>query len=560
MKNQTMIVLAALGALTGRPQQIRGKSATILLSFALLVGLAIPASAELAAGSQLRSLTGLWLPSFFGNSMVLQRDQPVPVWGWADSGDEITVAFAGQTKTVCAATNGAWRVTLDAMPASAKPRDMLVRSKNGNRQLKLENILIGDVWLLSGDFGAYWEMFSSANAAQELPAANHPALRLLQVWGKSSNEPLNDILGGWRVCTSENVRGFSALGYFYGRALNRELGVPIGVIDASYRYSEIQGWMPPAAFRMIPELSKLRYRMDSWDSTTMAGQKEFSATVSNVAKWLPLAEQAFHEGKPIPQQPLVPAPLTAIDLNYGSITELSLNYQGMIHPLIPMRIRGVVWSLGENGNFNFFHLQGLIQSWRQAWGQGDFPFYLELIPNRPSRGAPHPAQIDSMRDGQIKCLALPNTGVAVTFDVSDYLSDNRNRKDPAERLAQLALAKEYGRKLVYSGPSCKNHRIEGDRVVIGFDHVGGGLIVGDKRGLAPLVEVKDGALKGFAIAGADQKWHWADARIVGDTVEVRSGEVPVPVAVRYACGSDTAGANLYNRDGLPAVPFRTDAW
>lgn len=522
-------------------------------TIALLIGLALPASA------------GLRLPNFFGDSMVLQRDQPAPVWGWADPGDEVTVSFGDQAKTTRAATNGVWRVTLDPMPAAAQPRRLMVRASAGDRQLHVANVLVGDVWLVSGDFGACWEVWGCVDAARELAAANHPALRLLKVWPKSSNQPLDDILGEWRVCTPENVRGFSALGYFYGRTLNRELGVPIGVIDASYRYSVIQGWMPPSAFRMIPELSKPRERLESWDSSTPAGRAAYSAAVARVEAWLPAAKQAYASGRPIPAQPLMPAPLTATDRNFLSISELSLHYYGMIHPLIPMRIRGVVWSLGENAGLewgkSYFYLQGLIRSWREAWGQGDFPFYMELVPRSGAPNAPPDlGRIEPMREGQIKCLALTNTGVAVTFDVSDYLSDTRNRHDPAERLALVALAKEYGRALVYSGPSYRSHRIEGGRVVIGFDHVGGGLIVGNKRGLAPPVEVKDGVLSGFAVAGADRKWHWADARIVGDTVVVRSDEVAVPAAVRYACGLNPGGANLYNRAGLPAVPFRTDEW
>lgn len=529
--------------------------------FTFLVGLTLPVAAETQpASAELR------LPQVFGDNMVLQRDKPVPVWGWAEPGAKVSVTFAGQTKTAPAATNGAWRVTLDPLPASSESRDLVVRTKTGNRTIQISNLLVGDVWLLSGDFGVYWETYSCADAARELPAATNASLRLLKVWSKSSNEPLTDILGEWRACTPENVRGRSALAYFYGRALQRELKVPIGVIEASYRYSSAHGWMPPAAFQMITELQKPREKMESWDSTTPTGKAAFSAAVARVEAWLPVAQKAFKDGQPIPEQPLLPAPQTANDSNYLSIGELSLHYQGMIHPLIPMAIRGAVWSLGESSCLEpdkfHFYLQGLIQSWRQAWGQGDFPFYLELL---PQLGAPAsaPDALDSwttMRFEQIKCLALTNTAVAVTFDVSDYVAEARNRQDPAERLARCALAGEYGRKIVSSGPSLKNQRVEGDHIIVSFNHVGAGLVVGEKRGLAPLAELKDGALKGFAIAGADKKWYWADARIVGDTVVVRSDKVAAPAAVRYACSANPVAANLYNRDGLPAVPFRTDDW
>lgn len=500
----------------------------------------------------------------FGDNMVLQRDQPVPVWGWADPGEQITVTFAGQTKKIIADAKGNWRATLDAMPASAEPRDLVAQSSKSPRRVKFANILVGEVWLLSGDFGVYYETFACANADKEIPAANHPNLRMLKVWAKSSNEPLHDILGEWRVSTPENVRGFSGLGYFFGRALNRELKVPIGVIDASYRYSYPRNWMPHAAFKMIPELSKPRERMESWDSTTPTGKAAFATSIAQVEAWLPKAQQAFQSGKPIPDQPVCPAPLTATDQNYLSISELSLQYQGMIHPLIPMRIRGVIFSIGESSCLEpaklFFYLKGLVESWRQAWGQGDFPFYFELLPqvNTPATQADSLDSWAVMRMEQLKALSLPNTAAAVTYDVSDYVSDGRNRQDPGERFARIALATEYGRKLIASGPTYRLVRFDGVHAVVTYTNVGSGLIVGEKKGLLPLVEVKGGALKGFAIAGPDMKWHWAEAKIVGETVELRSPQVPQPRFVRYACSANPVAANLYNRDGLPAVPFRTD--
>ena len=523
------------------------------LSLALLAGLALPAAAA-------PRLAGV-----FGDGMVLQRDQAAPVWGWADPDEVVTVAFAGQSHTTKADTNGAWRVTLAPLPASGEPRTMTVQSGAAGRPGKIGNVLVGDVWLVSGDFGACWETWACIDADRELPAADHPSLRLLKIASRSSNQPLDDVPGEWRTCTPESVRAFSALGYFFGRALNRELGVPVGVIEASYRYSVIQGWMPPAAFRMIPELSKPRDRMDSWDATTPVGRAAYSAAIARVEAWLPAARQSCEDGRPIAAQPLLPAPLAATDRNFLSISELSLHYQAMIHPLIPMRIRGVVWSLGENAGLewgkSFFYLKGLILSWRQAWGQGDFPFYLELVPRNGAPNAPpDPARVEPMRDGQLRCLSLPNTGVAVSYDVSDYLAEVRNRQDPAERLARLALAQEYGRSLARSGPAYRSHRVEGDHVVIDFDHADGGLIAGEKRGLAPVAEVAGGSPGGFAIAGEDRRWHWADARIVGDSVVVRSERVATPAAVRYGIAPNPGNANLYSGAGLPATPFRTDAW
>ncbi|NQU10124.1 hypothetical protein HQ590_04995, partial [bacterium] len=509
----------------------------------------------------------LKLATVFGDNMVLQRDRPVPVWGWAEPGDNITVTFAGQTKTTRADSLGAWKVTLDSLSASAVPQELVVQSETESRQSAIGNVAIGDIWLCSGDFGVYYEMFACANAAQEAAAAQYPAIRLLKIPGKSSNTPLADIEGEWRVCSPEMITDFSALGYFFGRALHRETGVPIGVIDASYRYSSARGWIPPAGFRMIPELKKPRDRMDSWDPTTPTGHEAFSTAVAQVEQWLPGAEQAFRDGTPIPPQPRLPAPTPATDSNYLSIREYSLHYQGMIHPLIPFAIRGLVWSLGESGclegdKFRFY-LQGLFLSWRQAWGQGEFPVYLELLP-QVGKPPGQPGAIDfwtRMREDQMKCLTMvPNTDMAVTFDVSDYVADGRNRVDAGERLARVALARDYGKNIVYSGPRFHDYRLDGDKVIIFFDHVGSGLMVGEKPGLAPTRELKNGVLQGFAVAGEDKKWHWAEAKIDGGTVIVRSDQVPAPVAVRYAYASNPGNCNLYNREGLPAAPFRTDEW
>ncbi|MEO6907042.1 MAG: sialate O-acetylesterase, partial [Abditibacteriaceae bacterium] len=194
--------------------------------------------------------------------------------------------------------------------------------------------------------------------------------------------------------------------------------------------------------------------------------------------------------------------------------------------------------------------------------QGDFPFYCELLPRveAPSDTPCPPSGWTIIREGQMKSLSIPNTGVAVTFDVSDYVSDDRNRQDAGQRLALWALAKEYQQKIVYSGPLFRSQRVEADKIIISFDHVGDGLMVGEKSGLAPTQEVRAGVLRQFAVAGADKVWHWGQARIVGETVVVQTDEVPNPVAVRYAWCANPQAANLYNRNGLPAAPFRTDAW
>ena len=518
----------------------------------VLGGLAIPVSAAVR------------LPRLFSDQMVIQRDRPAPVWGWADPGEQVTVRFGGQQAACTANDEGAWMVRLKPLPASSQPRDLIV---SGADTLVVRNVVVGDVWLCSGDFGVFWETFGCVNAAKEIATANRPLIRLLKVESKSSNTPLTDIQGAWKVCSPETVADFSALAYFFGRTLHQEIRVPIGLIDASYRYSSIQSWISPEGFRMIPELKLPRDKMDSWNSTTPAGREAYLATIDKVEQWLPAAEQAFQEHKPIPPQPVPPAPIPANDSNYRSLGELSNLYYGMIAPLMPFAFRGVVWSMGENGGGlewakYHFYLRGLVDGWRAGWGQGDFPVYFELLPQvgnpdgQPGAGG----YWAGFRARQMEGLSIPNTGMAVTFDVSDYLADTRNRQDAGQRLALWALAREYHRAIECSGPLYHSHRVEADRVIISFDHVGRGLMAGEKDGLAPVRPAKSGVLKGFAVAGADKKWYRADARIVGKTIVARSDKVPTPVAVRYAYADNPAGCNLYNHEGLPTAPFRTDDW
>jgi sialate O-acetylesterase len=508
------------------------------------------------------SAAAVRLPRVFGDGMVLQRERSLPVWGWAQPGEKVTVRFAGQEASAAAGGDGAWMVRLNPLQADPRPRELTISAAN---TVVVKNVLVGDIWLVSGDFGAYWQVYAVADAANEVANANYPAMRLLKVEMKTSNTPLRDIQGEWLECNPKTVKGFSALAYFFGRELHHELKVPIGLIDCSYRYSYTRSWLAPEGIRMMPELQPMREKLDSWDSTTETGSKAFGATIAAVEKWLPEAERALREGTPIPPQPLVPAPITARDDNYNSIGELSVAYHGMVHPLIPFALRGMLWSQGENGgewNSMDASLRALAGGWRKLWGQGDFPFFIEPL---AQVGAPSPVPCagdgwTGLREGQINSAAMANSGIVVTTDVSDYIADDRNRQDAGWRFALLALAKEYGRDVIYSGPVYKAQKIDGDTVTISFDHAGSGLMAGEKIGLAPAREAKDGILKHFAIAGADKKWQWADARIAGNTVVLRSDKVAAPLAVRYAWCSNPQPANLYNREGLPAVPFRTDNW
>ena len=334
------------------------------------------------------------------------------------------------------------------------------------------------------------------------------------------------------------------------------------MIDASWGGSRIEEWTPPVGFKLVPELENITQIVESWDPTTEVGQKSWTEFFSQLKKWLPRAEKALAERKPLPMIPKQPGP----ELSNQEPTKL---YNGMIHPFIPYAIRGVIWYQGENNGWeedSYFHkMKAVILGWRQLWGLGDFPFYYVQLANHrePNKD---PAGEDSagwsrVREAQRKSLSIANTGMAVTIDIGEaiYLHP-KNKQDVGKRLALWALAKDYKKNLVYSGPLYKNHKAEGNKIIIHFDHVGSGLMVGEKKGLAPVAEIKGWTLKQFAISGDDKKWFWADARIIGDKVVVSSDKVKKPVHVRYAYSMNPEGCNLYNKEGLPASPFRTDRW
>jgi len=453
------------------------------------------------------------LPSQFGTGMVLQQGEPVPVWGWADAGAKVSVAFASQEKSATAGQDGKWTVTLDALKASTTPGTMTVTA--GDDEVKLEDVLVGEVWICSGQSNMEWTV-GGCNSPDDVAAADYPLVRQIKVPHKPSAEPLDNFQGSWVVCSPQTVPGFTAVGYFFARELHKELGVPIGLVNSSWGGTRVEPWTPPCGFAAVPELKEM-------------AEKTYDAKNH--------------------QQPTV-------------------LYNGMIAPLVPLAIRGAIWYQGEsNGGegVSYYHKkQALIGGWRQLFGQGDFPFYFVQLadfqqPNDNPQGGDGWARL---REAQLNTLKIPNTGMAVIIDIGEAGNIHpKNKQDVGRRLALWALAKDYGKKdLVYSGPLYKGMKVEGDKIRVSFDHVGSGLMVGKKEGREPVQEVKDGELRRFAIAGADQQWHWAKAVIDGDTVVVSCPEVKEPVAVRYAFSMNPEGCNLYNKEGLPASPFRTDEW
>lgn len=501
---------------------------------------------------------GVTLPKFFTDNMVLQRDRKVAVWGWAKPQEEVRVAFGGQTKSARADSLGNWKVHLDPLPASHEGRVLVV-----NDSLRIGNVLVGDVWLCSGQSNMEWTLRGALNAKQEVAAADHPAIRHIKIERQMGDLPRADVrqVKGWDVCQPDKAGEFTAVGYFFARALQDELKVPIGLVNSSWGGTVIEPWTPPAGFYQVPEMAPLAAKIRSADPSTDEGKQAYRKALEEVDLWLPQAKSALARGERPPMIPVMPS------LGSGGRVPTTL-YNEMIHPLSPMAIKGVIWYQGESNDADGMaylpKMKALIKGWRAVWNhEGDLPFYFVQLANfKNSTDAP--AGGDGwapLREAQRKALELDHTGMAVTIDVGEAGDIHpKNKQDVGRRLARLALADAYGRNIVPGGPLFEKITIQGNRIRVHFKHAGSGLMVGRKDGLEPVREVAGGVPKEFAVAGDDKAWYWADAAIEGDTVVVSSKNVASPVAVRYAYRMKPAGANLYNKEGLPASPFRSDEW
>jgi len=418
------------------------------------------------------------LPAVIDSHMVLQRDVPLTIWGWADPGEAVTVKLGDAFAETQADDKGKWHVALPAQKGSAKPLQMIVAGKN---KIELDDILVGEVWLGSGQSNMEWRVRQSAGSKEAIASANHPRIRLFNVPRVQAKEPAKDVKAKWTVCSPSTVPDFSAVLYYFGLKLQKELDVPIGLINSSWGGSPIEPW--------------------TIKGTTSGGM-----------------------------------------------------YNGMIAPLAPFALRGMLWYQGEtnvlqkNGLAYTGKMRDLIEGWRKVWGT-DFPFYFVQI--APWQGSYAAGELPALWEAQVATLKIPHTGMAVVTDLVDNIKDihPQNKLDVGNRLALWALAKTYGKKdLVYSGPLYKSMKIEGNKIRLEFAHVGGGLMSRDGK---PLSE--------FEVAGEDGKFVPAEAVIDGNTVLVSAKDVAKPSIVRFGW-SNTANPNLMNKAGLPASPFQTKNW
>lgn len=482
------------------------------------------------------------LPAVFDNDMVLQQGMAVPVWGWADPGEQVTVAMQGQKVTTTADATGNWLVRL--APLKVVSSDELVVT--GTNTVTFKRVAVGEVWVASGQSNMQWPLNMVKNAAAELRAATDTDVREFAVKRTVALQPQQDCEGVWEPSNPKDAGMFSAVGYFFARQLHKDLGVPVGIIHTSWGGTPAESW---TSRPVLEANADFRYMLTKWDNMMQGYAKGVLAMVQEQAKWQAAAEQALAAGQPLP---MPPTPTPPEDPRKNPWLPAGL-YNAMIEPVIPYAIRGAIWYQGESNAGRAYEYRTLfpamIEDWRQAWGQGDFPFlFVQLANFMQTRPEPAESAWAELREAQLMTLGLRNTGMATIIDIGDANDIHpRNKQEVGRRLALWAEATTYGKKLEFSGPLYRAMAVEGDAIRLSFYHTIGGL------------KAKGGKLTGFAIAGEDRSFVWADARIDGNTVVVKSPQVARPVAVRYAW-ADNPICNLYNGAGLPASPFRTDDW
>ncbi|MFM2081735.1 MAG: hypothetical protein RL380_426 [Verrucomicrobiota bacterium] len=506
-------------------------------------------------------LAGLWLvappthaevrlAALFGDHMVLQREAAVSVWGTATPDEVITVELGKQKLSTHADKDGKWRVRL----APLKPGAPLELTVTGQNKIVLRDVLVGDVWLCSGQSNMdmrvargdrYW--CGVTNEAAEVAAAKYPLIRSFYLKTKMTDEPQADVSGQWDVCSPTTVRDFSAAAYFFARDLQTNLDVPVGLIVSAFGASTAEAWVSRPALEqkseLVPLLEKYAVAQNSFSTNGAAKTKYTEAK----AKWEIAAAAAKAAGQDAPKGPKNPDP--GQDQHNPSVL-----FNGMIAPLAPCAIRGALWYQGESNTgvakTYFTLMQTLIADWRKTFAQGDFPFiFVQLAGHKAATtNAGASSQIAALRDAQLQTLAVTNTAMATAVDVGDEKNVHpKNKQAVGARLALAARALAYGEKIPFSGPLYDSMKVESAQLRLRFKHTDGGLVA------------RGGQLTGFALAGADRKFVWADAKIDGDSVVVSSPTVTAPVAVRYAW-ADNPAISLDNGAGLPASPFRTDNW
>jgi len=478
------------------------------------------------------------LPPIFGDNMVLQQKVKMNVWGNADAGESVTVEMGPDRAQTVAGNDGTWSVKLDGLK-SGGPYDMTVSGKN---RIAIHNIAIGEVWVCSGESNMEFPVVAARNGGEEMAEADLPMLRVFTVEHRAAEKPDVDCKGSWVICDPESVRDFTAVGYFFARELNPGMRVPFGLIESTWGPSPLEAWVPHESLDKDPSLHETVERYEK-------GVEDYPGQITeyeeDLEKWTAAAAKAKGAGSPVPARPVEPR-------DPGEEREPSALYNGMIHPLTRYVIKGVLWYQGES-NTDDPGLYGkmfpaMIEAWRAAWNEGDFPFFFAQLAGFMERRAdPEESRWAELREAQAGALSLPKTGMVVTADTGEEREMHpANKQDVGHRFAVLAEKVAYGREeVVECGPVFAGMVIGDRKAVITFSHAEGGLVA------------TSGTLRGFSIAGEDGRFYWADAQISGNKVVVSSDYVSTPVVVRYGW-ADFPDCDLRNQEGLPAAPFRTD--
>lgn len=490
----------------------------------------------------------LRLPAFFGDHMVFQRDAPIPVWGWAKPGAAVSVSLGEGPTVTKAGENGRWKVELPAMAANSTGLTLKVwaEDKNPIPILELKDILIGEVWLCSGQSNMEWTVASSLNPAEEIAQANFPMIRQMKIAKLTAAMPQDDVTTAWQVCSPETAGAFTAAGYFMARELHRELGVPIGLLNSSWGGTRIEPWTPVEGFAGVPALASIHAQVMNTLPTSEPYQTTLKAHLDAVATWQEAAAAALAEKTAAPVTPVFPPALVPLTAHTAPTTL----YNAMISPLAGYGMRGAIWYQGEsNHTEGMLYLEkkkALVSGWREKWGIGAFPFYfVQIAPYQ--YGQEDPAILPKFWEAQSACLEIPKTGMVVINDIGDVKDIHpKNKQEVGRRLALLAMKNDYGKpETVTSGPVFKELVIEPGRLLVKFDEVAGGL---KSRDGEPLTH--------FEVIGETAEFLPATASIEGpDTVVLSAAGLKEPVAMRFAWHK-LAEPNLANGVGLPTGAFR----
>ena len=474
------------------------------------------------------------LPALISGHMVLQQGMPVRIWGTADPGEGVRVDFQGQSVSVKAGANGKWSAWLKPLVA-AGPLEMTIAASN---TITVKDVLVGEVWLGSGQSNMEFKLQQANNHDEEIARADYPMIHLFQVKRLVAEQPVDDVVGAWQVCSPASIKTFSAVEYFFGRHLQQNLHVPIGLIESDWGGTPAQSWTSHPA---LESDAALKYVLDEWDKALAAYPTNKQKYDTAIEQWNKNVADSRAAGKTPPNRPPMPQ-------GPGHQNTPAGLYNGMIAPLTPYAIRGVIWYQGEsNANsdihaYNYRRLFGaMIEDWRNRWSEGDFPFYFVQLANYQTNG-----RWPVLRESQTETLRLANTGMAVITDIGESKDIHpKNKQDVGLRLALAARALTYHQPVEYAGPTFRIAVPEGSAMRVYMTHTDGMAARGG------------GEIKGFEIAGADGKYVPAMAKAEGNTLLVSCPDVSDPVAVRYAWADDPV-ANLVNQAGLPAGPFRSD--